>query len=55
MVGSSGLAVDSDAAADAYRVRCPKHGLTFDTRKASGCAKCMAPGRRMSAMTRGVA
>jgi hypothetical protein len=46
---ASGLAIDSDAATDAYRVRCGQHGLFFDTRKASGCAKCLAPGRKLSA------
>jgi hypothetical protein len=45
----SGLAVDKDAAAEAYRIRCPTHGLFFDTRKASGCRKCLEPGRKMSA------
>jgi hypothetical protein len=44
----SGLAVDSHAAAAAYRVRCPKHGLFFDTRRASGCPRCLEPGRKMS-------
>jgi hypothetical protein len=44
---ASGLAVDKNAEADAYRVRCDKHGLFFDTRRASGCAKCLAPGRKM--------
>jgi hypothetical protein len=47
--GASGLAVDSHAAADAYRIRCPKHGLLYDTRKASGCAKCLERGRKMEA------
>jgi hypothetical protein len=45
----SGLAIDSEAANDAYRIRCDKHGLFYDTRKASGCAKCLAPGRRLNA------
>ena len=45
----SGLAVDSAVQADAYRVRCPQHGLFYDTRKASGCRKCLEPGRKMSA------
>jgi hypothetical protein len=44
---ASGLSVDSHVAAEAYRVKCPKHGMFFDTRKASGCAKCLEPGRRM--------
>jgi hypothetical protein len=39
--------VDSNAEADAHRMRCPKHGLFFDNRKASGCAKCLEPGRKM--------
>jgi hypothetical protein len=43
------LAIDSEAASDAYRIRCDKHGLFYDTRKASGCAKCLAPGRRLNA------
>jgi hypothetical protein len=44
---ASGLSVDSHMAAEAYRIKCSKHGLFFDTRKASGCAKCLEPGRRM--------
>jgi hypothetical protein len=44
----SGLAVDSQAAAAAHRLRCPKHGLFFDTRRASGCPRCLEPGRKMS-------
>jgi hypothetical protein len=45
----SGLSVDKEAAAEAYRVRCAKHGLYYDTRKASGCAKCLEKGRKLSA------
>jgi hypothetical protein len=46
---ASGLSVDKAAAAEAYRVRCHKHGLLYDTRKASGCGKCMEKGRKLSA------
>lgn len=46
---ASGLAVDKEAAAGAYFVRCHKHGLSYDTRKASGCSKCMERGRKLSA------
>jgi hypothetical protein len=46
---ASGLSVDKAVAAEAYRVRCDKHGLLYDTRKASGCAKCMEKGRKLSA------
>jgi hypothetical protein len=46
---ASGLSVDRAVAAEAYRVRCHKHGLLYDTRKASGCGKCMEAGRKMSA------
>jgi hypothetical protein len=45
----SGLAVDSDVAANAHRVRCSTHGLFYDKQKASGCRKCLEPGRKMSA------
>jgi hypothetical protein len=45
----SGLAVDKAVAAEAYRVRCHKHGLLYDSRKASGCGKCMDKGRKLSA------
>ncbi|HXU83867.1 MAG TPA: hypothetical protein VN914_20875, partial [Polyangia bacterium] len=46
---SSGLSVDKEVAAEAYRVRCHKHGLLYDSRKASGCGKCMDRGRKLSA------
>jgi hypothetical protein len=46
---ASGLSVDSEVAAEAYRVRCHKHGLLYDSRKASGCGKCMDKGRKLSA------
>ena len=46
---ASGLAVDAEAAGDPNRVRCPKHGLIYDTRKASGCSKCLAPARQVAA------
>jgi hypothetical protein len=46
---ASGLSVDKAVAAEAYRVRCHKHGLLYDTRKASGCGKCMDKGRKLSA------
>jgi hypothetical protein len=46
---ASGLSVDKAVAAEAYRVRCHKHGLLYDTRKASGCGKCMDAGRKLSA------
>jgi hypothetical protein len=46
---ASGLAIDSEVASEAYRVRCAHHGLFYDTRKASGCGKCLAPGRKLSA------
>jgi hypothetical protein len=46
---ASGLSVDKAVAAEAYRVRCHKHGLLYDTRKASGCGKCMETGRKLSA------
>src|SRR4030095_5551504 len=45
----SWLSVDKEAAAEAYRVRCHKHGLLYDTRKASGCGKCLDKGRKLSA------
>jgi hypothetical protein len=41
---ASGLSVDKEVAAEAYRVRCHKHGLLYDSRKASGCGKCMDRG-----------
>jgi hypothetical protein len=46
---ASGLAVEGRPTAEAYGVRCTKHGLFFDTRKASGCTKCLEPGRKMGA------
>jgi hypothetical protein len=46
---ASGLSVDKAAAAEAYRVRCHKHGLLYDSRKASGCGKCLDAGRKLSA------
>jgi hypothetical protein len=46
---ASGLSVDRAVAAEAYRVRCDKHGLLYDTRKASGCGKCLEKGRKLSA------
>jgi hypothetical protein len=46
---ASGLAIDQEVAAEAYRVRCHKHGLFYDSRKASGCAKCLERGRKLSA------
>jgi hypothetical protein len=46
---SASLSVDRDAASEAYRIRCPKHGLFYDKRKASGCRKCLEPGRKMAA------
>ncbi len=46
---ASGLAVDPESADAAHRVRCPKHGLYYDKRKASGCRKCLEPGRVMAA------
>jgi hypothetical protein len=46
---ASGLTVDTNVAAEAYRVRCHKHGLLYDSRKASGCGKCMDKGRKFSA------
>ena len=46
---ASGLSVDKEVAAEAYRVRCHKHGLLYDSRKASGCGKCMDKGRKLSA------
>jgi hypothetical protein len=44
---ASGLSVDKAVAAEAYRVRCHKHGLLYDSRKASGCGKCMDKGRKL--------
>jgi hypothetical protein len=46
---ASGLSVDKAVAAEAYRVRCHKHGLLYDSRKASGCGKCLDAGRKLSA------
>jgi hypothetical protein len=45
----SGLSVNNEVAAEAYRVRCHKHGLLYDSRKASGCGKCLDKGRKLSA------
>lgn len=48
-----GLAVDDAAAGDPFRVRCGKHGLFFDSRRASACTKCLEPARRVAATIEG--
>jgi hypothetical protein len=45
---TQGLAVDVETAEAAYRVPCDKHGLYYDTRKASGCRRCLEVGRKMA-------
>lgn len=59
--GSSGLdhmrlAADSTASgleavgetAKTHMLRCPKHGLYYDQRSASGCRKCLEPAKQMA-------
>jgi hypothetical protein len=46
---ASGLAVAGHANGDPHGVRCSRHGLFYDTRKASGCTKCLEPGRKLGA------
>lgn len=45
---ASGLTMDEDAAAKMHSLRCPKHGLYYDKRKASGCRKCLESSRKIA-------
>jgi len=44
---ASGLAVEGDGK-NLHSVRCPKHGLYYDTTKTSGCRKCLEPARTVA-------
>ncbi len=44
------FAVDLESEGTAmHTLRCPRHGVTYDQRKSSGCRECLAPARRKAA------